>query len=88
VTQFVPAEMQSGRVVAPDSRIRDVLVEVADAGVFEPDPGDPGTATSRVRSGSWPTVCRSTPTPSNPGCPRARSTPTDSNRRRRGVDPR
>ncbi|MGB9345568.1 MAG: V-type ATPase 116kDa subunit family protein [Ilumatobacteraceae bacterium] len=36
--QFVPAEMQRVVVVAPETRIRDVLVEVADTGVFEPDP--------------------------------------------------
>jgi V/A-type H+/Na+-transporting ATPase subunit I len=36
--QFVPAEMQRVAIVAPDTRIRRVLVEVADAGTFEPDP--------------------------------------------------
>jgi V/A-type H+-transporting ATPase subunit I len=37
--EFVPAEMCRVAIVAPDSRIRTVLVEVADAGTFEPDPG-------------------------------------------------
>jgi len=36
--QFVPAEMQRMAIVAPETRIRRVLVEVADAGTFEPDP--------------------------------------------------
>jgi len=35
--QLVPAPMVRSAVVAPSSRLRAVLVEVADAGTFEPD---------------------------------------------------
>lgn len=36
--RLAPAEMRRVAIVAPDTRIRRVLVEVADAGTFEPDP--------------------------------------------------
>lgn len=35
--QLLPAPMRRAAIVAPDNRFRRVLVEVADAGVFEPD---------------------------------------------------
>ena len=37
--QLVPTEMRRVAIVAPETRIRRVLVEVADAGTFEPDTG-------------------------------------------------
>jgi len=42
--QLVPVTMARVAVVAPDTRLRQVMVETADAGVFEPDPpfGDHG----------------------------------------------
>ena len=44
--QFVPTAMRRVAIVAPDTRIRRVLVEVADAGVFAPDTVDAGRDTS------------------------------------------
>jgi V/A-type H+-transporting ATPase subunit I len=38
--QLVPVPMARVAVVAPDSRLRSVLLETADAGVFQPDPAD------------------------------------------------
>ena len=35
--QLLPAPMRRAAIVAPDDRFRRVLIEVADAGVFEPD---------------------------------------------------
>jgi V/A-type H+-transporting ATPase subunit I len=38
--QLLPEPMKRTAIVAPATRLRRVLVEVADAGIFEPDPAD------------------------------------------------
>jgi len=38
--QLLPEQMLRAAIVAPETRVRRVLVEVADVGVFEPDPSD------------------------------------------------
>ncbi len=38
--QLLPERMLRASIVAPETRLRRVLVEVADTGVFEPDPAD------------------------------------------------
>ena len=50
--QLLPERMLRAAIVAPETRVRRVLVEVADAGVFEPDPpadGGDGPVTAMAR---------------------------------------
>jgi V/A-type H+-transporting ATPase subunit I len=66
--QLLPAPMRRAAIVAPDDRFRRVLVEVADAGVFEPDStsersSHPTAATDRDVPTEASVVPRLSPTP-------------------------